>query len=151
MTRLHRRIETRLPLDRAFAYVADFSTSSSWDPGIATAERLDQGAIGVGSRFRLGVRMLGRVSPMEYRITALDPDRRVVFEGVGSGIRAVDEIRFEATAAGTAIDYTADIRLGGVLRLVQPLLGGTLEKIATAGLDGMRERLNRIADEVRTA
>jgi carbon monoxide dehydrogenase subunit G len=151
MTRLHRRIETRLPIERAFAHIADFSTSSGWDPGIATSERLDPGAVRVGSRFRLGVRMQGRVSPMEYRITVLDPDRRVVLEGVGSMIRAVDEIRFEATAGGTAIDYTADIRLGGLLGLAQPFLGRTFDKITKAALDGMLERLNRMADEPRTA
>ena len=37
---------------------------------------------------------------------------------------AVDEIRFEPAGTGTRIDYTADIRLGGLLRLVQPFLGG---------------------------
>ena len=49
--------------------------------------------------------------------------------GSGSGVDAVDDIRFERVDDRTVIDYTADIRLGGLLRFVQPFLGGTFRKI----------------------
>jgi hypothetical protein len=63
----------------------------------------------------IDVRMRGRVAPMEYRITTYEPSARVVLTGEGSGVSAVDEIRFapRTDGTGTAIDYTADIRLGG--------------------------------------
>ena len=32
-----------------FDYVADFANSQEWDPGVATAERLDDGPVGVGT------------------------------------------------------------------------------------------------------
>ena len=80
MTTLRERIETPLPIDEAFAYVADFANSQEWDPGVATAERLDPGPVGVGSRYRLGVRMGGRVAPMEYRISVFESPTRVVLD-----------------------------------------------------------------------
>ena len=123
MTTLRERIETPLPIDETFAYVADFANSQEWDPGVATAERLDPGPVGVGSRYRLGVRMGGRVAPMEYRISVFEPPTRVVLTGEGSGVTAVDDIRFEPAGDGTRVDYTADIKLGGFLGLIQPLLG----------------------------
>ena len=86
MTTLRERIETPLPIDETFAYVADFANSQDWDPGVATAERLDTGPVGVGSRYRLGVRMGGRVAPMEYRISVFEPPTRVVLTGEGSGV-----------------------------------------------------------------
>jgi carbon monoxide dehydrogenase subunit G len=147
MTRLHEHIETRLNPEAAFAYIADFANASAWDPGIATSEREDGGPLGVGSRFRLGVRMGGRVLPMLYRITVYDAPRQVVLEGDGSGVHAIDEIRFEPAASGTAIDYTADIRLGGILRLAQPFLGGALDRIAKAALGGMKTALDDLARE----
>ena len=128
MTRLTERIETTLSIDDAFAYVADFANSMHWDPGVATSERIDAGPVGLGARYRLGVRLRGRVAPMEYRITAYDAPRRVVLTGEGSGVASVDEIRFSPDGTGTLIDYTADIRLGGALRLVQPFLGGSFAK-----------------------
>jgi carbon monoxide dehydrogenase subunit G len=151
MTRLHERIQTRLNPEAAFAYIADFANASAWDPGIATSEREDGGPLGVGSRFRLGVRMGGRVLPMLYRITVYDAPRRVVVEGDGSGVHAIDEIRFESSGDGTAVDYTADIRLGGILGLAQPFLGGALDRLAKAALGGMKTTLDDLAGELGPA
>lgn len=147
MTKLHERIETPLPIDETFAFIADFANSSAWDPGVAASERIDDGPVGLGARYRLGVRMRGKVVPMEYRITTYEPPTRVVLTGEGSGVSAVDEIRFEPTATGTAIDYTADIRLGGWMRLIQPFAGGAIEKIGKDGVAGMQQALDARAAE----
>ena len=145
MTRLHEEIETPLPLDVAFPFVADFANSSRWDPGVRSSEAVDPGPPAVGARYRLIVRMGGRFAPMEYRVSALEPMRRVVLTGSGSGVTAVDEIRFQRSGSGTHIDYTADIRLGCLLRLVQPFLGGPFRKIAKDALLGMEKRLSELA------
>ena len=147
MTRLHQQIETRLPLDAAFAFVADFANAMHWDPGVTTSESIDTEPTGLGARYRLGVRMRGRVTPMEYRITTFEAPRRVVLTGTGPGISAVDDIRFEAVGAVTRIDYTAEIRLGGLPRLAQPFLGGAFAKLAQEALDGMRRALDARAVE----
>src|SRR5690349_4081742 len=106
---LHERVDTRLPIDEAFAFLADFSNAAIWDPGTATAERIDDGPIGVGSRFALGVRMAGSVRPMVYRIARLEPNRQVVLEGTGSGVAATDTMTFEPVEGGTRVDYQAHI------------------------------------------
>jgi carbon monoxide dehydrogenase subunit G len=150
MTRLHEEIETPLPLDVAFPFVADFANSSRWDPGVESSERVDSGALEVGARFRLMVRMGGRFAPMEYRVSELEPMRRVVLTGSGSGVSAVDEILFERSGTGTHIDYTADIRLGGLLKLVQPFLGGSFRKIARDALAGMERTLAEMSTRETT-
>ena len=142
MTRLHEQIETALPPEAAFAYVADFANAAEWDPGTARSERVDPGPVGVGARYRLDVRIGSRIAPMEYRITAFEPSRRVVLEGTGSGVSAVDEIRFAPAGQGTRIDYAADIRLGGLLRFIQPLLGGAFKRVALDAATGMRRTLD---------
>ena len=143
MALLRERIETALPLDEAFAFVADFANAAAWDPGVATSERVNPGPLGVGARYRLGVRMRGRVVPMDYVITALEPSRRVVLTGTGSGVAAVDDIRFQATPSGTRIDYQADIRLTGLMRLVAPFAGAAFARIARDARDGMQRALDR--------
>ncbi len=142
---LNERIETTLPVDQAFAFVADFANARHWDPGVATAERLEPGPLAVGARYRLGVRIGGRVAPMEYVITDLQPGRRVRLAGSGSGVVAVDDIRFSATPSGTRIDYIADIRLRGVRRLVEPFARGTFARIARDARDGMQHTLDQLA------
>jgi carbon monoxide dehydrogenase subunit G len=145
MPRLHETIETSLPAEEAFAYIADFANSQHWDPGVATAERIDPGPVGLGARYNVGVLLRGKVSPMEYRITTYEPSTRVILTGEGSNVSAVDEIRFEPIETGTQIDYTADIHLGGWMRLVEPFAGGAFDKLAKDALGGMKKTLDERA------
>ncbi len=150
MTRIHERIATSLPIEATFDYVADFANSEQWDPGTTSSRRLDDGPLGPGARYGLTVRMGGRVAPMEYHIRDFDRPRRVVLVGSGSNVKAVDEIRFERAGDGTVVYYTADISLGGLLRLAEPFLGGSFEKIgrdAAAGMDAALEDLAARRDE----
>ncbi len=142
---LHEHLETRLPIERAFAFVADFANAEQWDPGVASSARVDAGPTALGARYDLGVRMRGRVSPMRYEVTVYEPSRRVVLTGAGAGVAAVDDIRFEATPTGTRIDYTADIRLQGLLSLAAPFASGAFRRIARDARDGMQRALDRLA------
>ena len=151
MKTLHQRIETTLSLDETFEYIADFANSQEWDPGVAIARRVGDGPVGPGSGYKLGVRMAGRIAPMEYRITTYDPPHRVVLAGRGTNVDAVDDIGFEATPEGTTVDYTADIRLVGLFRLVEPFLGRALERIGRDAADGMRRTLAQRAAARRDA
>jgi hypothetical protein len=89
--------------------------------------------------------MGGRVAPMDYRVTVFEPLRRVVLAGRGSGVEAEDEILFAPTPTGTRIDYTADIRLRGLMRLATPFANGVLARIARDARDGMQRALDQRA------
>jgi len=144
MTRLQERLHTDLPIEATFDFVADFANAAAWDPGVAwsrRAEPVDQ-PLGVGTAFELGVRMGGRVKPMTYRVTRFERPTRIVLEGAGSGVEAVDDIRFDRSGGGgTAIDYTADIQLRGLGRLVQPFLRSTFARIGRDAAAGMAAAL----------
>ena len=84
---------------------------------------------------------------MEYTVSTFDPLRRVVLVGSGSGVSAVDTIEFARTPTGTRVDYTADITLRGVMRLVQPFIGGTFSKIAQDAAGGIQHQLDARASE----
>jgi dehydrogenase/reductase SDR family member 12 len=147
MTRLHERLRTDLPVEAAFDFIADFANSHAWDPGTAWSRRSEprDGPIGLGTAFELGVVMGKQVAPMTYRIMRFERPSRVVLVGSGSGVDAVDDIRFEQTGDGTTIDYTADIRLRGVRGLIQPFLGGTFERIGRDAAAGMASTLAGLA------
>lgn len=44
----------RAPAD-AFDYLATFTNSADWDPGVLAAEQVDAGPVRTGTRFRLTV------------------------------------------------------------------------------------------------
>ena len=142
MKRLREVIEVPRAPETAFRYTADFSNIEQWDPGIQSSESLTPGPVGLGSRFRLMVKFGPSQSPMEYTVTHFDPPRRIVLEGAGDSVHAIDEIRFTETPRGTRIEYTADITLKGIAGLAEPLLGGVLERIGRSAVSGLREALS---------
>ena len=103
--------------DIAFDAVADFSSSAQWDPGVAAAERVGDGATapdGVGAVYRLTVTFRGRASEMTYRTAEYRRPDLVVLEGIGPRIAATDTIEFSPIdGGGTRITYVADLRLIG--------------------------------------
>ena len=145
MARLHETVETKLPADQAFAFIADFSNSERWDPGTAWSKPVKDPTPRIGAAYLLGVRMGGRVAPMTYEIVALEPGERVILRGSGSNVSAVDDIKFSSTPTGTLITYTADIELTGLLRLAAPFTGRAFASIARNARDGMQRALDELA------
>ena len=142
MARFTSRFEVPTPPDDTFAYVADFSTTSAWDPGISEARRLDDGPLREGSRFELVSTFGGRQIPVTYTITAFRPPERVVLEGIGERFRGVDEIRFSpAEGGGTRVEYVADLQLRGLGRVAEPFMRGRFEQVVDDGARGLERTL----------
>jgi NAD(P)-dependent dehydrogenase (short-subunit alcohol dehydrogenase family)/carbon monoxide dehydrogenase subunit G len=140
--RLHETVEVPRPVEEAFAYTSDFANIEQWDPGISGSARLADEPVGPGSRFRLDVAFGPFTTPMEYVVTHFEPPHRVVLEGEGARIRAVDDIRFEATPVGTRIDYTADLTFLGPSALAEPFLRSTLEGVGRRAVEGLKNTLS---------
>lgn len=145
MATLTVHIYTRLAQDRAFAYVADFARGAEWDPNTVRASRLDDGELGVGSRFALAVKAGPRVLTMEYRIVEFEPPDVVVLVGEGSGVWARDRISFAATPDGTRVTYAAELKVGGLLSLLSPLLPRYLQGLGRGVREGMARELDALA------
>lgn len=145
--KITRTIEVSVPVDKAFDYVADFSTTETWDPGIVEGRRVDDGPVGVGSAFDVVADFGGRRLPLRYRITEYERPSRVVLVGEGARFRGVDDIRFSPSAGGTRIDYLADLRLRGLARIAEPFMRGRFEQLSDDAIDGLSRTLSRKASQ----
>ena len=147
MARYRTTIDSALPPETAFAELADFSSAERWDPGVREARRLDAGALGVGSRFHVVARFAGRDVPLEYEIIEFDPPNTVVLRAESSAVVSLDTITFEASATGTAVTYDADLRLKGLLRILDPVLVVAFRRIGDRARDGLRRALQPPANQ----
>jgi Polyketide cyclase / dehydrase and lipid transport len=145
MTTLVEHVTTPLAREAAFAYVADFSRQAEWDPNTVSSKRIDDGDLGVGARFALDVKMGTRTTSMEYRITEYQSPSLVVLVGEGSGVWSQDRITFAEAPEGTRVDYVAEIKLSGLLGVIQPLLGRAFAGIAKGAVNGMKRELDALA------
>jgi carbon monoxide dehydrogenase subunit G len=144
MTRVQQTIHVKAPIEAAFDYVADFSTTEEWDPGIVEASRLDVGPSREGSRFHVVSEFNGRKLPLEYTITAFERPRRVVLVGEGDTFHGVDEITFESAGSGTMVTYVADLQLKGIARIVEPFMKGRFEELGRKAAAGLQRELDRL-------
>ncbi|HRY45550.1 MAG TPA: SDR family NAD(P)-dependent oxidoreductase [Thermoanaerobaculia bacterium] len=143
MIRLHETVEVPRPIGEAFAYASDFANIEQWDPGVSGSVRLKDEPVGPGSRFRLDVDFGPFTTPMVYVVTLFEAPHRVVLEGQGDRIRAVDDIRFEGIPGGTRIDYTADLTFLGPSSLAEPFLRSALEGVGRRAVEGLKNALSR--------
>ena len=128
--------------EETFDYLAEFSSAAEWDPGVSGAERLDDGPVGLGSTFRLGVSVAGRATPLDYRIVSYQRPHRVVLLGENDTIRSEDTVTVVARPdGGSVLTYDADLRLKGVLAAFNPVLDVPFRRIGDRGLSGLRRML----------
>jgi carbon monoxide dehydrogenase subunit G len=141
--RVERVIETACPIERAFDFVANFSTTEEWDPGIPSARRLDDRPIGLGSRFELLSRFGSTEQTIVYEITAFDPPNSVTFVGDGKRFRGTDVISFvPGQDGGTRVTYVADLGLKGLSSLALPFIRGRLDEMSDRAVAGLKTALD---------
>ena len=130
MTTLVEHVTTPLEREAAFAYVADFSRQAEWDPNTVSSQRIDDGELGVGARFALEVKMgpdHAHGVP-HHRVSGTHQRSCSWVRAPVSG--AEDVITFSEAPEGTRVDYVAEIKLCGLLGVIQPLLGRAFAGIA---------------------
>ena len=135
-------IDLPIPIEEAFDYLADFSRTAEWDPGVAEAHRLTKGAVRVGTRFSVIVSFFGQRIPLEYEITEFDRPSRLVLSGGDSSVISVDEITFVSRPGGTRVTYEARIDLVGIRRIAEPIVDVLMQRVGRLAVRGLRERLS---------
>ena len=125
----------------AFEYLATFSNALEWDPSVTEAEAMGSGPAQVGSVYRLGVRVAGRVVTFDYTVVALERPSRVVLEARHGLMTSRDTISVDAAGSGSRGRYDAVLEPRGVLRLAAPLVAKSFAKMADRGAAGLRRAL----------
>lgn len=138
-----RTATTPAPLERVFAYLADFTTTTQWDPGTVATTRL-AGDGGVGTRYRNVSRFLGREVSLEYFVTALEPDGLVRLRGENASVVAEDELTFERVGDLTAVTYRASLQPKGWRVVAAPLVALAFRRLADDAEQSLRTVLGTL-------
>lgn len=131
-------ITSTWPIERAYAFMSDFSNAERWDPGVSTARRLDDGPIQRGSAFELIVLFGGRRMPLRYEVRSMRAPEEVVFVASTNRLESEDTLSFERLGDGCRMTYSADLRLKGLAALATPLLAMGLRRVGDRARDSLR-------------
>lgn len=124
--------------DEEFAYMADLSNFSEWDPGVSRAVQLKGNGPGPEAEFELDA----SGSTLRYVVQEYDPPRKVVATARNRFITSVDTITVEPDGTGSIVTYEADLVLNGVFKIGDPFLKLAFNRIGGKAADGLVDKLD---------
>lgn len=141
--RLNKTVTVDKPVDKVFAYLSDFATTTEWDPGTVQTVRIS-GDGAVGTEYRNTTRFAGRQTQLTYVVDELVPNQRIALRGENKTVIAHDTMTFRTSGSGTEVTYTADFTFKGLTRFLAPLLKPALNRLGDRAEVGMRDALGRL-------
>ena len=141
--KLVRTVVTDKPLSAVYDYLADFTTTTEWDPGTVRTVR-QQGDGGVGTSYLNTSKFLGRETELTYVVRERVDGQRIALEGTNATVSAHDTMTFRPVPSGTEVTYTAEFDFKGVARYLAPLFGPALKRLGDNAEQGMRAALNKL-------
>jgi uncharacterized protein YndB with AHSA1/START domain len=142
--KIERTVTVDIPVRRAFDYLADFTTTTEWDPGTVSTVR-SKGDGGVGTTYLNTSKFIGRETSLTYVVEELVPEGRVRLRGENKTVVAVDTMTFRPVATGTEVTYTAEFTFKGLSRLLAPLLKPAFVRLGNEAEAGLRSALTQLA------
>jgi len=138
-------IERTVTVDRpqagVFAYLADFTTTTEWDPGTLRTTR-ESGDGGVGTTYRNVSTFMGRQTELTYIVTEHQSPERLQLRGENRTVLARDTMTLTGTGSATTISYRAEFEFKGWARLVAPLAAPALRRLGDRAAQGLRSALD---------
>jgi carbon monoxide dehydrogenase subunit G len=146
--RVQRTVTVEKPLEKVFAYLSDFTTTTEWDPGTVRTI-LTSGDGGFGTVYLNTSTFAGRQTQLTYVVQDLVPNWHITLRGENETVIAQDTMTFRTTGGDTAVAsteviYTADFTFKGVARLVAPFLKPAFTRLGDEAEAGMAAALARL-------
>jgi len=151
--KLERTVTVQKPLEKVFAYLSDFTTTTQWDPGTVRTVRTS-GDGGFGTEYQNTSTVAGRETRLTYVVEDLVPNQRIALRGENGTVIAHDTMTFRevgshteaslAEATFTKVTYTADFTFKGITRFIAPLMKPAFTRLFNEAETGMAAALARL-------
>jgi len=140
--RIEGEIVINRPVNEVFDFVADERNEPPFNARMRRAEKISEGSIGVGTRYRAEVVSAGRSVPMVIEFTGYERPRRLASTTQMSSMDIRYALTFEPVAEGTRMRWAGEVEPLGFLRLIGAIIawmGRRQEMRIWTGLKGLLE------------
>ncbi|MCZ6834637.1 MAG: SRPBCC family protein [Planctomycetota bacterium] len=131
------------PLSRVFEVFSDIENCADRIPGILKIEKLSDGPMGVGFKWRETRIMFKKEATEEMEITIFEPERRYVSIAHNCGCLYESEYRFEESDRGTMVERSFSATpLTFMAKLFSPLgylFNGMMRKCLEKDMEALRQ------------
>jgi deazaflavin-dependent oxidoreductase (nitroreductase family) len=122
MAHIEGEVLIRRPVEEVFDFVADERTEPTYNRNMVAAEKLTEGPIGVGTRFRATIRAGRRPLPMDVEYTDFTRPHLIASTTRTAVADFRGTLTFTPTSSGTRLRWSWQSRPKGAVRLAAPLL-----------------------------
>ena len=134
-------IHLNRPVEQVFAFLIDPNNLRTWQSNLIETEQLTEQPLRVGTRFR-EVRQMGpRQAEIQGEITDFELNKRFATKTLTQPEVTVS-YSFEPVNRGTQLNYRFVMQTSGVMRLLEPLIAGSIKKDSKSDF----ERLKRVLE-----
>jgi carbon monoxide dehydrogenase subunit G len=135
-------IRLERPPEAVFPLVANLERAPEWVPDLVSVTKQTPGAIGPGTRYSEVVRMGNNTGTGQLEVVEYEPPLNFMHKGESGPARFVGRFTLEPDGSGTLLTHEYTVKLKGLFRFLDPLIGGWVGRNAQAGL----ANLSRIID-----
>jgi uncharacterized protein YndB with AHSA1/START domain len=136
-------VEIARPPAEVFAWLLDADKVPRWTGHLEAYERLDDGALGTGSRLRQVLEISGRRIDVQLEITVYNPPHGAETQFESNGVMVTSRYRLAVDSGGTRLTQDLDAKPTSFSgRVVMPLVQPRLEEKLTQDLERLRETLS---------
>ena len=122
MARIEGDIVIKRPVDEVFDFVADERNEPRYNPRMLRAEKVSDGPIGAGTKFRAETATTRGSAEMTIEITRYERPSRLESSTRLSNMDIKGALTFDPVPEGTRMRWVWDVRAHGVLTLMGPLI-----------------------------
>lgn len=131
--------EIKAPPEVVLDLLADHTQFPTWDPHFIDASLSTEGPIAKGSRGITVGEMMGRRVENEIYYDAYDRPRFVSGGTISGTMVAKNSVEFTPTETGTRIDFRLEVKLKGIMRLLEVFVKPVTVKQKTETLDALND------------
>lgn len=135
-----------VPKDRVHAGLLDLEEAQRWMRGLVRIERMDEGPMRVGSRWKETRKMMGQEASEVFEVLGIEPDTIRLYVDGSLGATGNGEhfytYTLEERGGSTEVTLRGEVRgLTGVAKLLGTLMARTFRNICAKDLDGLKRHL----------
>ena len=126
------------PVEEVFDFVVDERNEPLYNPELLRSEKLTDGPIGVGTKFRASHRQGKGTVEMAVEVTGCDRPRRMASRTTMPWSEINGELTFEPVGTSTRMRWDWEVRLKGYMRALTPLVGFVGRRSERACWEGLK-------------
>lgn len=126
MAVIEESILIRRPVDQVFAYATNVTNLTRWVADMVDVEMVSPEPMGIGATFKGANKVMGQRMPWTSQVTQYELNKSWGAVSTSGSTLIEETMFFDSVEGGTKFTAKYNIKLGGVLKLVSPIMANSM-------------------------